>query len=245
VTLLVSLYTSRGIVFAAYSQVISEAQPGHTTRLDPQEKVLPVKRIGVARVGGVVGFFGLAEMRGEPIETWLRERIDRFGGSRTVEEFAVYLRDELRAAVRKREREVVSGFHIGGFEMRDEVVIPVFHFLRNTTRFDPATGMHSNLVDYWTEEHFPTYYAPDVPSAELRWGLRDHETRTAFPFWLRNGDLAIAGRTWHGLQEAAIGMAALPRFGTVTDLEASPSSRGRSLQQPRGSMRCSIGEERH
>jgi hypothetical protein len=207
VTLLVSLYTSRGIVFAADSQITAEAQPGSgTQRLEPQAKLQRVRRVGIARAGGVIGYFGLAEMNRRPMDEWLRERIDHFSGSRTVEDFAVFIRDELRAAATTRERHVVSGFHIGGFEERGGVAVPVFHFLRNTTEFDETTGVHSNFVDYWTEEHFPKHYARGVVPTAIRSALRDHELRERFPFWLRNGDLGIAGRTWHGLQEAVVGL---------------------------------------
>jgi hypothetical protein len=219
VTLLVSLYTSRGIVFAADSQITVEAQPGAgTQRLEPQTKLQRVRRLGIGRAGGVVGYFGLAEMNRQPMDDWLRERIDRFSGSRTVEDFAVYLRNELADATTKRERHVVSGFHIGAFEKRGGVAVPVFHFLRNTSEFDDTTGVHSKFVDYWTEEHFPKHYAPGVAPAAIRSALRDHELKERFPFWLRNGDLGIAGRTWHGLQEAVVGLAALPHFGPVCDL---------------------------
>jgi hypothetical protein len=101
VTLLVSLYTSRGIVFAADSQITVEAQPGAgTQRLEPQTKLQRVRRLGIGRAGGVVGYFGLAEMNRQPMDDWLRERIDRFSGSRTVEDFAVYLRNELATSSR-------------------------------------------------------------------------------------------------------------------------------------------------
>jgi hypothetical protein len=154
VTLLVSLYSSEGIVFAADSQVTA-CTPAGTDRLEPQRKVLSVKGLGVARQGGVVAYFGLAEMQGRPMDAWLRERIDRIGGFEEVSDFAASLRDELNAAARARERKVVSGLHVGGFERRDGVPVPVFAFVRNTADFDATTGRHSNLRGYECTEDFP------------------------------------------------------------------------------------------
>jgi hypothetical protein len=219
-TLLVSVYTSRGIVFAADSQITGEAQPGMPSeRREPQEKVQRAKRVGAAPEGAVVGYFGLAQVGGVPMDGWLRERLDRFNGARTVDELAFYLCDELNGAAKGRERRVSSGFHIGGLEERDGILIPVMQFLRNTTHFDLATGVHSNFVPYWTEEHFPSCNLPGVPPASVRAALHDHEQRGAFPFWFRNGDLGVAGRPWASLEHAVAALAALPSFGPISDLK--------------------------
>lgn len=207
------------MVYAADSQVTKRTARGRIERLDPQRKVLPVKPLGIAREGGVVGYYGLAQVGGLPMDTWLRERIRQFGGSRVVEDFAVFLRGELNNAASARERRTISGLHIGGFEHRDGVAVPVMVFLRNTEKFDETTGLHSNIVPWWCEEHFPAHHADTVAARDLRRVLRAHEAQTRFPYWFRNGDLAVAAQTWAGLQAAVAGIVGMPRFDLPDGLD--------------------------
>ena len=82
-TLLVNFYTSKGIVFAA-DKAITVRTPGGLERWEEgskQRKVHKVARLGLN--GGVVGFFGLAVVGAEPMDSWLRRTLDVWSGSRT------------------------------------------------------------------------------------------------------------------------------------------------------------------
>jgi hypothetical protein len=78
-TLLVTLYTAQGIVFAADSSITIDQGSG-PTRLPKQEKFLSTSRVGIN--GGVVGYFGLARVGTEDMDKWLRRTLDRWHGSR-------------------------------------------------------------------------------------------------------------------------------------------------------------------
>lgn len=193
-TLLVTLYTSRGIVFAADSSITSGRK-----RLPQQEKSLRTKRLGVS--GGVVGYFGLACVGHEPMDRWLRTLLDAWPGSPRASDLGEYLRDELNAHVPRAHREkVASGFHIGTFEQRDGVAVPVFQYVWNYDRLDVQTGEYSGFSGYRTEEHFPSNH-PDwngVVPRDMRTRLRQWERTQGMPFWFRNGQLAFSSRAWEG-----------------------------------------------
>lgn len=197
-TLQVTLYTSRGIVFAADSSITSGRK-----RLPQQEKFLRTKRLGVS--GGVVGYFGLACVGHEPMDRWLRTLLDAWPGSPRASDLGEYLRDELNAHVPRAHREkVASGFHIGTFEQRDGVVVPVFQYVWNYDRLDVQTGEYSGFSGYRADEHFPSSH-PDwsgVAPRAMRKELRQWERTQGMPFWLRNGQLAFSTQAWAGLTDA-------------------------------------------
>jgi hypothetical protein len=111
VTLLLSFYSSYGIVFAADSAITITDQ-GKTTRYggaaDPaqnkQEKLLELKPVGLN--GAVLGFFGLAAVGEKRMDTWLREIFGPgWHGAASAAEVGDYLRDQLTVAVPKEQRE--------------------------------------------------------------------------------------------------------------------------------------------
>ena len=126
---------------------------------------------------------------------WLREACDRFDGSRDVKPFAEFLIEQLNASARPREKAVVSGIHLGGFEEREGIRVPVFWFIRNARTFDAMKGVHSGLIDYYGDEQLLDHYFNKVPRPELRKTLRRVERASDFAFWLRNGDLQFATQT--------------------------------------------------
>lgn len=145
-TLLVTLYTSRGIVFAADSSITREGHSGRE-RVPKQEKFLRTKRLGIS--GGVVGYFGLACVGDEPMDRWLRALLDAWPGSPRASDLGEHLRDELNAHVPRAHREkLASGFHIGTFEKRDGVAVPVFQYVWNYDDLDVQSGEYSGFGDY-------------------------------------------------------------------------------------------------
>lgn len=205
VTLLVTLYTSRGIVFAADSAITIDSR-GSRSRRPKQEKFLTTKRVGMN--GGVIGYFGLAQVRSEPMDKWLRRALDRWHGSASVAKLGVYLRDELNRSVPKAERtHNPSGFHIGAFESRDGSAVPVLQYVSNIQSLDVQTGAYSGFVEYSSGEHFPRHPSgkgpcQNVAPSQMRSSLRDFERTQGIPVWFRNGQLAFAARTWDALMLA-------------------------------------------
>ena len=204
-TLLVTLYTSRGIVFAADSAITIDSG-GSPSRRPKQEKFLKTKRVGMN--GGVVGYFGLAQVRSEPMDKWLRRTLDRWHGSASVAELGVYLRDELNRSVTKAQRtHNPSGLHIGAFESRDGCAVPVLQYVSNIQSLDVQTGAYRGFVEYSSGEHFPQHPSgtgpcQNVAPSQMRRSLRDSERTQGIPVWFRNGQLAFAVRTWAALMLA-------------------------------------------
>jgi hypothetical protein len=193
-TLLVTLYTARGIVFAADSAITVDRGTA-PTRLPKQEKFLRTKRVGMS--GGVVGYFGLAQVGSEPMDMWLRRALDRWYGSTRVGDLGDYLRDELNGAVPRAHRtRNPSGFHIGAFESRDGVAVPVFQYVSNYKTLDVQTGIYSGFSDYRSEEHFPRSHAAwnNVAPSQMRRELRNWERTQGVPMWFRNGQLVFSAR---------------------------------------------------
>ena len=161
VTLLVTLYTSRGIVFAADSAITIDSG-GSPSRRPKQEKFLKTKRVGMN--GGVVGYFGLAQVRSEPMDKWLRRTLDRWHGSASVAELGVYLRDELNRSVTKAQRtHNPSGLHIGAFESRDGCAVPVLQYVSNIQSLDVQTALTAASWDTAAEST-----SRSTPAARVR-----------------------------------------------------------------------------
>lgn len=187
-TMLYSLYTAEGIAYAADSRVVrppSERQPR-------QRKVLTVPRLGVADESGVIGWFGLAEVRRRPMDQWLRAVIDHWPGSADVGKFASHLIERLRERTAREELDV-SGFHIGAFEERDGVVVPVFYFVRNMFKLNDD-GTYGDIRNcYEPEEQLLgrdcKRLLGDPPMAEVKEALRRFQIERGLPVWYRNGDL--------------------------------------------------------
>lgn len=125
-TMLSSFYAAEGIVFAADSQITVS---GQTTRaLPPQQKVLRVAGVGVG--SGAIGYFGLAQVGSKPLTPWLRDALRSWPGGNAAA-LGHFVTAALCADATPRELRETSGFHIGAFEQRDGVRVPVFVYARN------------------------------------------------------------------------------------------------------------------
>jgi hypothetical protein len=201
-TLLVTFYSSSGIVFAADSAITIDRGRG-AARVRKEEKILRARQVGTN--GGWVGYFGLADVGTEPMHQWLRRTIDCWPGSRRVADLGDYLRDKLNDDVPRAIRvRYPSGLHIGAFEDRDGVSVPVLQYVTNIHDLDEQTGAYSDFRDYGSGEHFPAHPDPAkswarVPIREPKTRLREFERANGLPVWFRNGQLAFSARAWHGL----------------------------------------------
>lgn len=238
-TLLVNFYTSKGIVFAA-DQAITVRKPGGLERWEKgskQRKVHKVTQLGLN--GGVVGFFGLAVVGTEPMDTWLRRTLNAWPGSRSPAALGVYLRDELNRCVDPGQRTAnASGLHIGAFESRDGAVVPVMQYVSNINKL--TDGHYSDFRSYVTDEHFPRHPNPQHTAqcapAELREYLRLHAKERAMPWWFRNGDLPFAGRTWAGVEAAILAITTSQSGFAVPDTLAHWGALARAVLRLAGDL---------
>jgi hypothetical protein len=75
-TILFSVYTATGVVVAdddRITQQLGKSGLTRTMQLKPQHKVLPVEGLGVHKQGGLVGFFGMAMVGKQTMESWLTD----------------------------------------------------------------------------------------------------------------------------------------------------------------------------
>jgi hypothetical protein len=202
-TMLYSLYTSEGIVFAADSRIVLRGKTDE--RGKPRPKVIRVRRCGLST--GLIGYYGLAQVKGKPMSDWLLSLIASWPGSHEPEDFADLVVESLNREAWARERREVSGFHFGAFRRRASHVEPVFFHIVNTTGFDTTTGLHTDPVDRWQCEE--QLMGRDVvnmglPPARIRWYLKQRERASGMPHWYRNGDMPVFGPVT-GFLEVAIG----------------------------------------
>lgn len=215
-TMLYSLYSSEGIIFAADSRI---TRPGSRGQEPPQHKVIRVSRVGVAN--GLIGYYGLAQIKGVPMATWLSSLIASWSGSREPEDFADFLVDRLNNEAWARERSHVSGFHFGAFRRANGHFAPMFFHIINTHGFDQMTGLHTDPGDRWRcEDHL---MGRDVGRfawnpARIRQNLRDRQRDFGMPHWYRNGDMPVFGPITGYLDVAVAHVVRVKGYGAPTSL---------------------------
>lgn len=209
-TMLYSFYSAEGIVYAADSRITSGGAGG---LLPAQRKVLPIPGLGES--SGVIGYFGLAQVAGQPMDAWLRKLIAKYPAARDADSFARNLIVRVETEATPSELAEVSGFHIGTFEESDGIVVPTFTFVRNAPTFQ--NGHYSNVGRFMPpEEQLLGRDLLSVPAANVRDVLRARQRATGMPQWYRNGDV--------------------PYFGPITSLlEAALQS---LVQQPKSRFRA-------
>ena len=201
--MLYSFYTAEGIVYAADSRITHR---GAHAPLAAQTKVLPIPGLGES--SGVIGYFGLAQVGGEPMDGWLRDVIAKYPAARDADSFARYLVVRVEGEATPAELAEVSGFHLGTFEQRDGHVVPTFTFIRNAHDFD--NGSYSNVGRFIMEEQLlgRDLHRQAIPMAKVRDVLRAHELTNGTPYWYRNGDVTNFGPIAFLLETALRGLVA-------------------------------------
>jgi|SRR5579859_1790361 len=201
VTMLYSLYPREGIVFVADSRIV---RPGSGNAQPPQPKVLRVPRVGVST--GLVGYYGLAEVRGRPMSRWLSTLAGQWPGSSDPQDYADLVVAGLNADAFSRERKQVSGLHFGAFRRSKGCIEPLFFHIVNTHGFDKATGLRTDPGDIWrSQEQLMGRDVVDMglPPARIRWYLAQRQRLSGMPHWYRNGDMPVMGAVG-GFLEIAI-----------------------------------------
>jgi hypothetical protein len=185
-TMLYSLYTAEGIVFAADSQITAQ---GEARPRQSQTKVLRVPHLGAATEGGVIGFFGLAEVGRQTMTDWLRQVIAEPRRPADPYQFGEYLVGRLLHDASPVQLQYPSGFHIGAFAREDGLMLPVFRYASNIHGQNPD-GSYTNIGAYSFDhqDHLARDFQA-IPRPTLRKALRQRQNNFGFPHWYRNGDL--------------------------------------------------------
>lgn len=215
-TILYSLYPEQGIVFGADSMLTRRLGPitVHAASRDP--KVFRIPRLGDHSRGALLGYYGLAQVRGQPMAGFLRSIIQSWSGSSRLDDFAAYLVDELRRTARAAELHNVVGFHLGGFERRSGYRVPIFFYIRNAEA-NEDTGVYAEFPGWELryEEQMMARTLEEWAPMEARRGLSHFRTEQngGIPMWFRNGDLeAFAGPT-AAVEAACRYLTSLPNYG--------------------------------
>jgi hypothetical protein len=219
-TIQYSMYTDAGIVFAADSN-ITRMYGGKTVVVRRDDKVLTVPRVGVHRNGGVIGYYGLAQVGGTPMTAWLRNAISKWPGSRSAADFTEHLRLSLSASLRPDERKTTSGFHIGAYEQRNRFVVPVFWHLWNYRSINVQTREYFGNVAHRGEEQLLGRDFAMLATKDLRSHLRSFQVANGLPHWYRNGDLPFLSPITNVLQTAIqhINSTQPKRYQSPSDIE--------------------------
>lgn len=230
-TILYSFYSAEGIVFAADSRITRRGARGP---LPAQSKVLPIPGLGES--SGVIGYFGLAQVAGQPMDDWLRDVIAKYTFFNDADSFARYLIARIEGEGTPAELAEVSGFHIGTFDKRGAIVVPSFTFVRNAHTFQG--GRYSNVGRFMLpDEQLLGRDLKAVPLAHVRDALRTRQKATGMPHWYRNGDVPYFGPITSLLEVALQGLVQQPksRFCAPTSLD-SWSRLARTLVASTGSL---------
>jgi hypothetical protein len=212
VTILYSVYTGEGLIWAADRVVLSE-QPGGGYAIESMNhrKIFRVPSLGDHNQGGLVGHFGQARVGNSLMSAWLPGRINTFAGSANVADFAVHVVERYTLATTLDQRRRPCGFHIGGFERRNGIRVPVFYFARNAELND-VTGRYEHLHTDWRfeiHEQCLSTLTQAFPPAGIREGLRAAIVAAlGTPMWYRNGDVPGFANTVDALEAGIRGMLA-------------------------------------
>lgn len=135
----------------------------------------------------LVGYVGAAEIGEIPTDEWL---YDFIGGHLTFPSFEA-LSDSLRSEV-EEQRRIDEGedepelliIHLGGFEEKDGIQVPVVWYIRNAYSLD-SEGYKDIRKEFQHSEEFWKYF-PNVGPSDIRSKLDDHASDYD-PFWFHQG----------------------------------------------------------
>src|SRR6266567_3006026 len=209
-TVLYSIYTAEGLIWAADRMLLQpNQQGGYQIHSVIHRKIFRIPGLGDHNQGGLIGYFGQAYVGNQLMATWLPANAAQFGGHARIGPFARHVVQRFRLAAAPNQRHTAVGFHVGGFERRHGVRVPVFYFARNA-ELDPATGGYQQLHQNWAfevDEQCLTQLLQAFPIAHLRIGLQQAiQQGHGIPMWYRNGDVPGFANVTGALEAGIRGM---------------------------------------
>jgi hypothetical protein len=135
----------------------------------------------------LVGYVGAAEIGGIPTDEWLYDFIGSHLDFPDFGELSESLRSEVEAQRRIDEGDLGPDpliIHLGGFEEKDDIQVPIIWYIRNAHNFG-ALGYEDIRKEFLNSEAF-WHYFPDIRPHEIREVLRTMASRYN-PFWFHQG----------------------------------------------------------
>jgi len=177
-----------GIIFGADRNVThSKPRQGKQQPIEIRGQSQRPKVLRWPRRRALVGYVGAAEIGGVPTDEWLYDFVGDHPAFSSFEEVS----ESLRANV-ERQRCIDEGdgepqpliIHLGGFEQRDGVGVPVVWYIRNTYAVDknPYGGIHR---EFDHSEEFWKYF-PNSSPLDIQATLAERSARYD-PFWFHQG----------------------------------------------------------
>ena len=204
-SILLSLYTKDGIVFAADRNLtLSEAGvqvvvEGYKTKV----LMWPNHR-------AIVGFVGLAELEHLEMDEWLRIFIAETRNFTTLTDVANLLIQRLNEAYSRLHVPTPKPpliIHLGGFEAISNVQTPMLHVVTNVPGLTDEGGYQPTREQFEASEQvrpqFESWPSPNKYPKEVRQRLAEMEERDHF-LWFNNGDKYAAFNVLKGALYAAL-----------------------------------------
>jgi len=179
---------SEGIIFGADRNVThSKPRQGKQRPIEIRGQSQRPKVLRWPRRKALIGYVGAAQIGGIPTDEWL---YDFIGDHLTFSNFAD-LSESLRASVEKQRSIDERGsearpliIHLGGFEKRDGVNVPVIWYIRNT--YSVGEDLYGGVrKEFEHSEEFWRYF-PDSSPREIRANLGKLASEYN-PFWFHQG----------------------------------------------------------
>src|SRR6266851_3710394 len=235
-TILYSLYTGEGIVFAADRLITKAAAQGTREFVSTNDpKVFRAPGVGAHNQGALISYFGQAYVGSQPMAVWLRNKIVGYPGSPTLQNFAQHVTDSFRAEAGPVQRKQMLGFHMGGYELHGNQRKPVFYFARNA-EINEVTGGYSLLhqdASFDIDEQFLVNCGP-ASSQQIRSMLRSAaKNNLGIPAWYRNGDVRAFANVTGALEAGIRGLVTqMPGYKVPNSLQKWAALAGLFISAP-------------
>ncbi|MFH1548946.1 MAG: hypothetical protein ABIH04_00145 [Planctomycetota bacterium] len=174
-SILIVNVVDNGIIFAADRAITLGSK-----QVANKPKVLfsPNKR-------AIVGYCGLAEIEGQDMDKWLNHFLLSNEDFVSLKELSMELKFHI-------DKQIRSDFgdgnpegliiHVGGYERREEHIVPFVWYIRNVHGIDKRTGEYTNFdKDFTCSEEFWKYF-PNIGAKDIRNYLKAMAGEIE-PFW--------------------------------------------------------------
>lgn len=187
-----------GIIFGADRNITStsvHSTPDGKTIYVVQGQSQRPKVLRWPNNNALIGYVGVGSIAGIPTDEWLYNFIGRNLTFHDFKELAHGLRDEVQAQrIIDEGTEKAEGLiiHLGGFEEREGIQVPIIWFITNCHRLDPIIGYTDIKKDFGvSEELWKKEYIGDATPQNIRAYLKER-AESYNPFWFHQGfDLGI------------------------------------------------------
>ncbi len=194
-SILLSGYFPEGIVFVAdkNATIISSTASGSKQYVEPTF----TKVLSWPRSNALIGFVGLGELAGLPLDEWLRVFIAGTRDFTCIDTLALQLHEQIQNDFNKDYpsnidcKEQILIIHLGGFAVRNDISVPVMYHIWNHKGLDEESGSYkeaSRVFDISEdfEKYFHQWWSPAGYPNDVRARIIDLSNRNKF-IWYNNG----------------------------------------------------------